>query len=184
MTKIVYDWAKIETDYITDPAQTYRSLSQKYGPRPKTVCEHAQAAGWQAKRATFSQAEQLKTQEKLADMRAAESADEIAKMNKAHYDSQQALKFLTDKKVIAEVDRVKNGEPDQLSIKQLQELAATQKIVQDGQRLAKGLADRELNISLIHKQLTPLLERIVQIIEEHAPQAREAILREFTALFG
>ncbi len=179
-----YDWAKIEIDYVSDSTQTYETLGRKYGPRPKAISSHARKGNWKEKRLAFEREKQIKIQEKLADQKAKEAADEIAKMNKAHYESQQGLKYLADKKVIADVEKVKSGKVGGLSVKEIQALATAHKTVQESQRLSKGLGDKELNINLVYKQLTPLLEKVVEIIEKHAPQAREAIIREFTALFG
>lgn len=180
----IYDWGEIEMEYITDPTQTYETLSQKYGPRLQAISKHSQAGRWREKRAAFQESSQQKVREELAARAAKESADEIEKMNKTHYDSQAGLKYLADKKVIADVDKVKSGQSGELTIPQIQSLANTHKTVQESQRTAKGLSDREFNINLLYQQLTPLLEKITTIIEEHAPQAREAIIREFTALFG
>jgi hypothetical protein len=163
---------------------TYEKLGEKYGPRTKTLSKHAKEKNWKEKRLAFQRDKTIRTQEKLAEIRAKEEAGEITKMNKAHYESQQGLKYLADKKIIADVEKVKGGQDGELSAKQIQILASTQKLVQESQRLAKGLNDKELNINLIYKQLTPIFERVVNIIEEHAPQAREAIIREFTAIFG
>jgi hypothetical protein len=179
-----YDWGEIEMEYVTDPSQTYETLSKKYGPRLQAISKHAQAGRWREKRSAFRERSQQKVREELATRAAKETADEIEKMNKAHYDSQAGLKYLADKKVIADVDKVKSGQSGELTIGQIHALANTHKTVQESQRTAKGLSDKDLNVNLVYKQLTPLLEKITTIIEEHAPQAREAIIREFTALFG
>ena len=105
--KRTYDnWAEIEMEYVTDSNQTYESLSQKYGPQPKAVCRHAKAGKWREKRLAFEERKIIVTQQKLAEMQGKESADEIVKMNKSHYESQQALKYLADKQIIADVDKV------------------------------------------------------------------------------
>ena len=86
-----YNWVKIETDYVTDPTHTYDSLCKKYGPKPNAICRHAQEGNWKQKRFVFQEQKARKTQEKLAEQRAIEAADEIAKLNKAHFESQQGI---------------------------------------------------------------------------------------------
>jgi DNA modification methylase len=88
-----YDWGEIEMEYVTDPSQTYETLSKKYGPRLQAISKHAQAGRWREKRLAFRERSQQKVREELATRAAKETADEIEKMNKAHYDSQAGLKY-------------------------------------------------------------------------------------------
>jgi hypothetical protein len=180
-----YNWIVIETDYITDPTQTYDSLCRKHGPSPKTICHHAQKGNWREKRQALAEQRKMKLQQEMAQAKLKETTAEITKMNKAHYESQQGLKYLADKKIITDVEKVKSGNGGELTVKQIQTLASAQKIVQESQRLAKGLDNKELNINLINQHLTPLIEKIVEIIQNHADkQTLEAIIRELTTLFG
>ncbi len=179
-----YNWIKIENDYVTNPSQTYDSLGEKYGPRPNAISRHAQEGKWREKRQAFQEQTMRKTQEKLVEMKAKEEVTEIEKMCKAVFESLQGVKYLADKKIVADVERIKNGQPGLLSVKEIQSLANAQKLVQDSQRIAKGLSDKDLNVNLVYKQLAPILEKVVSIIEKHAPQTREIIAKELDALFG
>jgi hypothetical protein len=183
--KPIYNWIEIETDYVTDSTQTYKTLCRKYGPSSKTICHHAQKGNWREKRQALAEQRKIKLQQEMAQAKLKETAAEITKMNEDHYRSQQALKYLADKQVIAEVDKVKSGKAGSLSIKDIQSMANANKTIQESQRLAKGLDNRELNINLVNQHLTPLIEKIVGIIQNHADkQTLEAIIRELTTLFG
>ena len=167
--KTPYDWGRIETDYISDPTQTYRSLSQRYGPLPKAICRHAKAGGWQEKRAAFQTEKKHKAQELLAHRKAKESVEDITKMNKAHYESQAGLKYLADMKMIADINKVKGGGIGELSIKDIQALANANRTIQESQRVARGIDDQRLNMNLVVQHLNPILDRIVNVIITHAP---------------
>ncbi len=183
--RAAYDWDNIEADYVSDPQMTYEKLSKKYGPTLKTICDHAQKGNWKDKRSAYKEYERIKTQQKLAEIRGKEVADEIAKMNKAHYESQQGVKYLADKQIIADVEKLKTGQTGKLTVKQIQTLANANKTIQESQRLAKGLSEKELNINLVTQQLAPFIEKIVEVIQKHVPaETTETLLLEFRKLFG
>ncbi len=180
-----YDWERIETDYVTDPTMTYDKLSQQYGPTPKAISHQAREGNWKVKRLAFQEKKRIKAHEVLARRKAKEEADEISRMNKSHYDSQQGLKYLSDRKIVSDVDKVKSGQKGELSIKEIQSLSNANKTIQESQRVAKGLGDKELNINLVTQQLAPFIEKIVEIIQKHVPpETTETLLLEFRNLFG
>ena len=183
--KTTYDWEKIQTAYVTDTTQTYKSLSKRFGPSEVTICRKSKKGKWPELRKQYAREKQIKTHKNLLDKESRQKADLITKMNKAHYDSQQGLKFLADKSIIADVNRVKEGKPGKLSARQIQSRANTNRVVQESQRLAMGINDKELNVNLLTKHLTPFIEKIAEVIKDHVSSEQyEDILYEFKQLFG
>ena len=108
--------------FSPNKAETYKSLSKRFGPSPITICRKSKKGKWPQLRKEYSREKQIKTHKNLLDKESRQKADLITKMNKAHYDSQQGLKFLADKTVIDDVNRVKEGKSGQLSARQIQSL--------------------------------------------------------------
>lgn len=56
------DWAKIKTEYVTNPDASYRELSQKYGVHYTNIAKKAKKEGWQQLRQQHTNAVQTKAQ--------------------------------------------------------------------------------------------------------------------------
>lgn len=56
------DWAKIKTEYVTNPDASYRELSHKYGVHYTNIAKKAKKEGWQQLRKQHTNAVQTKAQ--------------------------------------------------------------------------------------------------------------------------
>lgn len=56
------DWAKIKTEYVTNPDASYRELSQKYGVHYTNIAKKAKKEGWQQLRQQHANTVQTKAQ--------------------------------------------------------------------------------------------------------------------------
>lgn len=56
------DWAKIKTEYVTNPDASYRELSQKYGVHYTNIAKRAKKEDWQQLRQQHTNAVQTKAQ--------------------------------------------------------------------------------------------------------------------------
>lgn len=76
------DWAKIKTEYVTDPNATYRELSQKYGVHYTNIAKKAKKEDWQQLRQQHANAVQTKAQTAVErkQVRRASRIDEAADM--------------------------------------------------------------------------------------------------------
>lgn len=76
------DWAKIKTEYVTNPDASYRELSQKYGVHYTNIAKKASKEGWQQLRQQHAIAVQTKAQTAVErkQVRRASKIDEAADM--------------------------------------------------------------------------------------------------------
>lgn len=76
------DWAKIKTEYVTDPNATYRELSQKYGVHYTNIAKKAKKEDWQQLRQQHINNVQTKAQTAVErkQVRRASRIDEAADM--------------------------------------------------------------------------------------------------------
>lgn len=76
------DWAKIKTEYVTNPDASYRELSQKYGVHYTNIAKKASKEGWQQLRQQHTNTVQTKAQTAVErkQVRRASRIDEAADM--------------------------------------------------------------------------------------------------------
>jgi transposase-like protein len=76
------DWAKIKTEYVTDPNATYRELSKKYGVHYTNIAKKAKKEDWQQLRQQHINKVQTKAQTAVErkQVRRASRIDEAADM--------------------------------------------------------------------------------------------------------
>lgn len=76
------DWAKIKTEYVTNPDASYRELSHKYGVHYTNIAKKASKEGWQQLRQQHAIAVQTKAQTAVErkQVRRASRIDEAADM--------------------------------------------------------------------------------------------------------
>jgi transposase-like protein len=76
------DWAKIKTEYVTNPDASYRELSQKYGVHYTNIAKKASKEGWQQLRQQHTNAVQTKAQTAVErkQVRRASKIDEATDM--------------------------------------------------------------------------------------------------------
>lgn len=73
----IYDWEKIQLDYVTTPDMTLRKIAKKYGINYKTVALRSKADSWFATRKHYQSDMVSKAITKTADKMASELAKEV-----------------------------------------------------------------------------------------------------------
>lgn len=139
-----YDWAKIKTDYVTNPETSLKKIAQKYGIRERTVYDKSKAEGWFATKKKHIEKVTEQAVEKATAKRAnalakeIEAADRIAsRILKALDDEEQFNRYIVNKTVSDENTSMSTSNEkifSKVDMRALKDAAQTLKLVEEMKR--------------------------------------------------
>ena len=153
----IYDWEKVQHDYITTPDMTLRKIADKYGINYKTVALRSKADSWFAARKNYQSEMVSKAIAKTSEKMAAELSEESdflqlmkGHMNRMLSDQQQYQRHLitnpftgdTEEKVCEKFDA--RAMKDSMQMLQMME-AMTRSLynIQKAEQIQKAQFERE-----------------------------------------
>lgn len=139
-----YDWAKIKTDYVTNPETSLKKIAQKYGIRERTVYDKSKAEGWFATKKKHIEKVTEQAVEKATAKRAnalakeIEAADRIAsRILKALDDEEQFNRYIVNETVSDENTSMSTSNEkifSKVDMRALKDAAQTLKLVEEMKR--------------------------------------------------